>query len=144
MAKVIGGQRVKSYLQDLSRKLGSRKSLKVGFFGGVEPNGASLPLVASVAEYGGGNSPPRPFMRPTIASKKQEWALYLARHLKQADYNVETVYKQLGPKMAADIQDGIRHNAGPPDAPATVKEKGSAQVLINTGTMLDSVTWKIE
>jgi hypothetical protein len=49
--------------------------MKVGFMGNdrYEATGESVAAIATLQEYGGGNTPARPFFRPLAAAKKDEW-----------------------------------------------------------------------
>ena len=106
--KVSGGDRLRTALAEIARKVG-RGQVKVGFFAGSNyEDGTSVAYVAAIQEFGtteaGANGlviiPPRPFMRNTIANNKAQWSGQLAEALKAADYDGTKALGFLGTKIA--------------------------------------------
>lgn len=121
------------------------------------------PYVASVAatqELGdpAKRIPPRPFMRPTIEAKKQEWLSLAANRTKKIIDGKKTlidVLDELGQKAAGDIRKTIKEVVSPPLSPITIairliqksnkKEIGKlTKPLVDTGIMLVTLTNTVE
>ena len=109
------------------------------------PDGTPVSEVALYNEYGTSTAPARPF-------------------LSQAWENCEEQVRSLCGQLAADIADGGDAGSGleevgealktaiqaeilsgdfEPNAPATIARKGSSQPLVDTGELLDSITYEI-
>lgn len=74
-------RRVKNVdLKALAIQLGKLQT-RVGWFEGAQyPDGTPVGLIATVQEFGspGNNIPPRPFMRPTVATEMPNWKKIMA------------------------------------------------------------------
>ena len=118
---------------------------QVGFPSGINyEDGTSVAYVATIQEFGAPEVriPPRPFMRPTVAAHKREWSKLIAKGIPQVVIGKMTAFDVLdlvGIKAAADIQTTIASIYSPPNSPATIKRKGSAKPLVDTGLMVASV-----
>ena len=55
-----------------------------------------------------------------------------------------TTLRKLGIKAKGDIQAEIVALQTPPNAPSTIRQKGSSNPLIDQGELLGAVTYKIE
>ncbi len=102
----------------------------------------------------GGPIPERPFLRNAMRNNR---ASYKAAMKASASTIMEQValgkrpadekrkaLKRLGIKAQGDIQDEITSLKSPPNAPTTIRLKGSSNPLIDTGEMRNAVTFKIE
>ena len=118
---------------------------QVGFPSGKNyPDGTSVAYVAAIQEFGAPsvNIPPRPFMQPTVAAKKDEWTGIIAKSIPRVVTGRMTatdVLDLVGIKASADIQETISKVTSPPLKPETIRRKGSAKPLIDTGLMVASV-----
>ena len=84
------------------------------------PSGESIASVAAKQEFGGISSdfqktvPPRPFMRPTIASEKGKWINLFKEFLLESKssargrVNFENSFGRLGSVVANDIRNTIK------------------------------------
>lgn len=54
------------------------------------------------------------------------------------------IYENLGISLENAIRNKILSNVPPPNDPKTIKAKGSSHTLIDTGTMLDSISHIVE
>lgn len=117
---------------------------QVGFPSGINyEDETPVATVAAWNEYGTSVSPARPFMRPTIKEQKDKWIETIKKGVQRVVLNKETAFDTLdrvGRQAAADIQTKISSIYSPPNAPSTIKRKGSAKPLIDTGYMLASVS----
>ena len=118
---------------------------QIGFPSGINyEDGTSVAYVAAIQEFGAPavNIPPRPFIQPTIRAKKKYWSDVLAAQIPKVVMGKMTAFDALdlvGMTAAAGIKETISKITAPPLKPATIKRKGSAKPLIDTGLMLASV-----
>ena len=103
--------------------------------------------VARVAvwnEFGTHNIPSRPFFRTAIDGNREKifnMTAKIADNAMVGKTTVEKAFDQLGLYMQSIIRASIRSNIPPPNSPKTVKAKNSSRTLIDTGQMINSVTW---
>jgi hypothetical protein len=57
---------------------------------------------------------------------------------------LDQTLNKLGILAQGDIQQEITDLRDPPNAPATIKAKGSSNPLIDTGEMRSKVTWQVK
>lgn len=146
MAELRGGVKLQRALAELTAKLDTPGSVKIGFLAGARyPNGTSVAMVAAIQEYGAPRAgiPSRPFFRNTIAAKQGEWPAAIAGLLKSTDYDTRRTLELIGEAIKGQIQQGIRDFVGVPLKPATIKHKGHAKQLVETGHMLNSVAYEV-
>ena len=121
------------------------RGVQAGFYKdeSVGPNGPTPShIIAKANEFGvpSKNIPPRPFMRnATVPAQKRGHNIIKARMDDGAD--LTTALQSAGVAMAEEIRKSIRSNTPPPNAPATIKRKGSTHTLIDTGAMLGAIHW---
>lgn len=135
-------------------------TLQVGFFESAKyPDGTPVALVAAAHEFGvpSRGLPARPFMRPTIASRKKHWSAYLAKlaaNILTGEDTVEAGLEKLGLAVAGDIKKTISKVTEPELKKKTVAAKRRKLVrasgktnltkpLIETGVMIASVTHEV-
>lgn len=112
------------------RKFGKRKAIPVA-------------QVAMFNEYGGGHTPPRPFMDKTFRWYHKKWANTI-KGLVYDTMNFKAVLEDIGPTVVSDIQSVIEDLDNPPNRPSTVKRKGFNNPLIDSGQMLNSVRYEVK
>ncbi len=141
------------------RLMAQRKSyVKAGVLGdkhqrehtkGKTPSNAQL---AAIAEYGLSNAPARPWVGPPFRLHRAEYLAMLRkayeRSLKSKDGGDAEFYRVLaliGQKMAADIKNYVTAGTSPlaPNAPSTIKAKGSSRPLVDTNQMVRSVDYEV-
>lgn len=83
--------------------------------------------------------PSRPFFRTTIAKHSAEWGPQLGKLVVDNGYNTKKALDAMGQVVAGEIREGIIDMNSPPNAPSTIRRKGSAKPLVDTGEMLRSV-----
>lgn len=125
------------------------KQVKVGFFEtSVYPTGQPVAYVAAINEYGcpEKNIPARPFLRPTIANKKGDWAGIVNGLIRQGmDTGImPDVLDSVGLAMAGDIVQAIADVQNPALSDRTLAARrsrgnGSTKPLNDTGYMIASV-----
>lgn len=163
MAKVIHGKGIARMREQVASL--SKARLEVGFFDTARyPDGTPVAYVAAIHEFGypSGGIPARPFMRPTIESKRQEWAKYLNGGMKRVingTMSTKDVLAALGSAATAQINETIVGITSPPLKDATVAArkrkladggKGAqstiSKPLIATGVLTNleySLTYKV-
>ena len=58
--------------------------------------------------------------------------------------SVDDMLDLCGQQFATAIKDKIVEISTPPNHPYTVQSKGSSNPLIDTGGLVESITWKVE
>lgn len=139
-------------IQEALEQLG-RKEIRVGFFDTAKyPDGTPIAYVAAIQEFGHGEIPPRPFMRPAEEQNKEKWLRGIAQGVRQAmdgKVTIEYALEQVGMVAAGDVRKAIRAVTAPPLKESTIaarqrrkrgKKAVSAKPLVDTGQMLQAVT----
>lgn len=148
MPEFTGGAAMKAKLDELARKVGRGGAVRVGFLSGATyPDGMSVPLVASLNEFGAPSrgQPPRPFFRRMINEKQGEWPAAIEQTLVANDYDVDRTLGQVGEGIAGQLRQSIIDLVEPPLKPSTIRAKGGVtKPLIDTGVMLNSVSYEVE
>lgn len=118
-------------------------TLEAGFLEGVTySDGMSVPMVASLNEFGTYDIPPRPFFRNAINKNSDKWGkVFLQGMQKQSARNA---FGLLGERIRKDIIQSINDTNEPPNSPVTIARKGSSKPLVDTGLMRASVNYRIK
>lgn len=135
------------------------REIQVGFFDTAHyPDGTPVAYVAAIQEFGyaAGNIPPRPFMRPAAADNKAAWATQIAAGVRaslRGAINLDSALGQVGFIAAGNVQQAIRAVTTPGLRESTIRNRRtrknrnknqSVKPLIDTATMLQAVTSKVE
>jgi len=137
---------------DLQKKIKSLKniSVKVGFPSesqeteSTDNEGVSALFKATVNNFGIG-IPKRPFVNIAFAKNKNNYTKIVKKQLSKletVDYN--RFINLLGVKAQGDVQKEITALRSPPNSSVTAKIKGSSNPLIDSGHMLQSVTFIVK
>lgn len=148
--KTEGTQRLRLHLDALANMTG-----KVGFFESAKyADGTPVAYVATIQEFGDGQIPPRPFMRPTIAERSNEWTRQFgggAASVARGEVSPSQVMDAVCAMAAGDVRKTISQVSEPPLADSTVAarkrryaDKGTTgnltKPLVDTAIMVNSVT----
>lgn len=87
--------------------------------------------------------PPRPWLDVGVASATAEYLSIIKEGI-EAGLNEDQILEQIGVSAEGAVKQYIRDLKDPPNAPSTIKKKGSDNPLIDTGAMMQSVTYKIQ
>ncbi len=125
--------------------------VKVGLPRGSGTHGPSgLPVVqlGAIHEFGSPDRgiPERSFLRNTMSAKKREHdALIrkLGRAVISGKESPNVALEKLGMVAAANVQETIADGVPPPNAPSTVKRKGSSKPLVDTGALRQAITHQV-
>lgn len=136
------GKRLKKMLNELSQK-----KVRIGFQKGkaTEDDGTDVCDVAAWNELGTEHSPSRPFLRKSVDENEAKINSFLQSQ-RRALINgtpAEQILKEIGIFQKDLIQEKITEGSYEPNAPSTVKRKGSSKPLIDTGRMRQSVDYVI-
>lgn len=125
--------------------------VEIGFFPEAHyPDGKPVAYIATIQEFGypEGGIPARPFFRPTITQNKteygQQFAGAMAGTLAGKIPSFASALEQIGGLAAGDISKAISRVTNPPLAQATIDRKGSSKPLVDSGLMIQSVTYKVD
>jgi hypothetical protein len=148
---------------DVALKNLTGKVAKVGWFENSrypEPPHIPVAYVATIHEFGylPKNIPPRPFMRPTVIEKRNEWkdiAKQGAFAILKGEDNVHKVMERIGLKAAADVRKTISRIQLPELKPRTIAARLAKRAdkntlgllekpLIDTGLMYGTLTNTVE
>ena len=144
----IGGEKMRTKLQSIMKKIRGGNVLRVGFLQGSTcgENGASeAPTIALLLDRGApeANIPPRPFMRQVQELYGAKWAKKFAKSLPDTDYEVGEALAELGQEVVDQIKTEIDNFTDPPNAPSTIKRKGSSHPLIDSGNLREAPSFEI-
>ena len=136
-------------LREVIERIGraAQKEIAVGFPKGkaqAYPDGTSVIDVAAWNVFGTKSIPERNFMalaRRGIVKNCEPLLKELGK-LKEGR-GAEALRNAIGEVGKSAIQDAITDLNDPPNAPSTIKAKGSSNPLIDTGHMLNSVTYDV-
>ncbi len=90
--------------------------------------------------------PERPFIRGSFDKNKNDYEKFIEQQLDkvlQLEITAKTCLELIGQYITGDIKKYIRDLQNPANAPMTVEMKGSSSPLVDTGRLLDSVTYEI-
>lgn len=118
------------------------KRVKIGVIGKSD-----VAEIATIHEFGapGANIPARSFIRGTFRDRGPltEVTAKLATRVIKGGLVIERALGLLGTWAEAQIKRTIRNRIPPPLKPATIAAKGSSVPLIDTGRLINSITWEI-
>lgn len=124
------------------------KEVRVGFQHGkaTEEDGTDICDIAAWNELGTVHIPARPFLRQSVDDNLSKINNFLRQKKKDLVRGVsaEQVLKEIGIFQKDLIQEKITDGSFAPNAPSTVRKKGSSKPLIDTGRMRQSVNYEIK
>lgn len=97
-------------------------------------------------EFGTATIPERSFIRATTKEKRKEIVKLQTKLLKKiqsGEISTEKALGLLGAFVAGLISKKIVDIKAPPNAPETIKRKGSSNPLVDTGQLKNSITWEV-
>lgn len=119
----------------------------VGYQAGKDDyeDGTSLVEVAARNEFGSDTIPPRPFMKQSFDTHKDQLLKACQQAAKSVANggDVQQALNSVGVTAKGIVQEEIRDGDFAPNAASTIKAKGSSKPLIDTGHMRQSVNYVI-
>lgn len=153
---IVVDDRVMQAIMKIARDLHtSPPEVRVGVFaakGGAtvaDESGLSNVEKAAIHEFGApeANIPERSFLRSTITQHSADYAAMitkLAPKMLTGTLTAEQAFNIIGAKIVADVNRKVRvEGVAPPLQPETIARKGSSRALIDTASMIQSVTWVV-
>lgn len=91
--------------------------------------------------------PARPFLSNAMRKNKDKYGRFIkdrAKRILSGEISPDQALMQLGVMAESDVKTEITELKTPPNAPSTIRQKGSSNPLIDTGAMRASVTYVVE
>lgn len=133
--------------------LARKPHVKIGIMSdsGTHEGGISMVELAAIHEFGtaDGHVLERSFLRSTFRAQIDAWKAFAKRLLKGVvggKMPIAQALGLLGQRAAADVKKRITTGAGIPPllAKSTVSRKGSSRPLVDTGALLNSITYVVQ
>ena len=139
-----GGQKLRRLLREAGK--GGVSGVKVGFFSTAKyEDGTPVAAVAAWNEFGTETIPERPFFRRAIAEMEDGVTKIVKSGIDTEKMVVDDrLAGRVGAYVAGQVMESITALKEPPNAPETVRRKGSSDPLLDTGTLRNSVDWEVE
>lgn len=107
-----------------------------------------MAALAAVHEFGSsdGRIPERSFMRSAVADgtdKLKKMCKKLSLDVTQGRMSKDKALGILGQFMVDLMRGKIAQSVPPPNKPATIKAKGSAKTLVDTGQLMGALNWEL-
>lgn len=119
----------------------------VGLFEGEKLiEGSTIASIGFWNEFGTKRIPERSWMRSWFdANQKRIHKMFIkmTNLIKNQKIDAKTALKRLGEWAVGELKKSIIELRTPANAPSTIRIKGSSNPLIDTGTMLNTITYKI-
>ena len=141
---------VDKIMDDLKKALDTTYTgAKAGYFAndkGKQPyEGEDAPTLEDVAlwnEFGTERIPARPFLR-NAQNKAIARGEKIVQVRMEENADVEQICKDIGLMLQDEIKNQISHGTFVPNAPSTIKRKGSSRPLVDTGNLRQSTHWGV-
>lgn len=113
------------------------------------PDGTPLLLVAATQEFGNSDLgiPERSFLRTTVVENKKDVKMFWqkeAKRLLMGNTSSEKSLDILGQMIEGKVKQKIIDLKTPPNAPSTIRKKGSSNPLISSALLLGSIRYKVD
>jgi hypothetical protein len=127
--------------QTIFRKVSATGFLKKGkFVKASQSNFATKHAVAASSI----TIPPRPFFRNMINKNQSDWGPMMSTLLRDKKYDLKKAAGSMGQVIKGQLQASIISTNSPPNSPSTIRRKGSAAPLIDTGFMISRVDFSVD
>lgn len=145
---VTDAQKVKDEIRKALESFATDKVVTVGIHedaGAHSDAGMSNAELGAILHFGtnNGNIPPRPWLDAGVASGNVEYADIIQSGVESGE-SLEQVLNTVGVVAVGKVQVYMTELKTPPNALSTIKMKGSANPLIDTGDLRGSVTYKVQ
>lgn len=136
----LNGCKIKTGVQ------GEDVAVRRGKKGKISRTDTPLAVIAAIHEYGLGGMPQRSFLRSTYDENKEKIvgrASFIIRSVMDNQNISQATLEKLGNYVQGLVQKKIRNGSFTPNAPSTIKRKGSSKPLIDTGHLRQSIRYVI-
>lgn len=106
---------------------------------GDDPNNATL---GAIHQFGTETIPARPWLDRGVLSASEKLTKHAANALKNGELP-RRVSEQLGGIAAGAVQQYVIDLKEPPNAPSTIRQKKSANPLVDTGALVRSISYEV-
>ena len=143
---VTGAQQSQAAIKaELARITSGASNVLIGFpeGSGSYDTGEAVSQVAAFQEFGTETIPARPFLVPGVESGNAEYLAIAEEGLTavvDGEMSSNQVMAQIGVMAEAKVKEFIINLSSPPNASSTIRSKKSSNPLIDTGSMVQSVT----
>jgi len=140
--KITGLQAVQRALNAEIKKLRTSHYALVGIHesaGMVEDGSMTTATLGAIQHFGNDNIPERPWLDRGAESGAREYLDTIREGIKDG-LTSRQIMAQVGVEAEGAIKQYITDLNSPPNAPSTIKRKGSSSPLIDTGNLRASIT----
>lgn len=138
-------------LKDLASAINSisKKSVYIGVIGdnaGREGELNNAQLMA-IHEFGTANIPERAPIRKTMAKNGEGYGAKFEKAIMgvlEGRTDADLILNRIGAQVAGDIVGEIQAGVDPELSPSTIKRKGSDRPLIDTGELVQSISYEVK
>lgn len=150
--QVSGLNRINQRLGALRERMQKNSGVYVGIPSGAGSyeDGAPLAVIGAVHEFGSadGHIPERSFLRVPLRSNQDLFAKIFVNELPRVvngELTMLQLMNEVGARAAGESQEAISSGIMPPNAPSTIRQKGSSTPLIGkNGRLWQSITWVVQ
>lgn len=143
--KITGLQQAQDAIQKELAKIAGNKFVLVGIHedaGMAEGEEFTMATLGAVQHYGNDRIPARRWLDVGVEEGTKEYLEIIQEGIASGESQERTLEK-VGASAAGYAQQYMRDLKNPPNAPSTIKKKGSANPLIDTGRLVQSVTYTV-
>ena len=140
--KVDGLQQVQNRIRKEIEKIAKNKTVLVGIHEGappVEGEDITMAQLGAVLHFGNQNIPARPWLDVGVRSGSADYLDIIENN----NEDMDNALNMIGLIAVGKVQQYMTELQDPPNAPSTVKKKGSSNPLINDGHLRGAVTYSI-
>jgi len=148
---VSGGDGLGRKLRELQERLTRESSVRVGIPAGAGSyeDGAPLAVIGAVQEFGSadGRIPQRSYLRVPLRANMDTYRQIIRRgvvDVVRGGVTSRALMEQVGARAAGDSQAAIEAGISPGNAESTIRRKGSATPLVDTGRLRQSITYEVD
>lgn len=111
---------------------------------GVHPDaGITQAQLGAVQQFGNDNIPPRPWLDVGLSTGNQEY-ISILRDAAERGERLNSALDRVGVVAVGKVQEYVINLNTPPNAQSTIDRKGSSNPLIDTGSMVQSITYTVQ
>jgi len=127
----------------------AKMSVKTGILSdaGSHESGKTIAEIAAYNEFGTDTIPERPAHRDTFEKSRPKLKANLAKSVDlviEGKATPDQVLNRIGVWYVGQLKKGVIAFDAPPNAPSTIRQKGSDNPLIDTGRTVNSINYEIE
>lgn len=140
-------------LRDLAKAIDSisQKNVYIGVIGNNSEHEGELnnAQLMAIHEFGtdDGHVPERAPIRKTMAKNGDSYGTMFEKAIKgvlEGKSDADIILNRIGAQVAGDVVGEIRAGVDPELAPSTIKRKGSDRPLIDTGALVQSISYEVK